>query len=82
MVVPLTHVAYTQSEVNTSGKYKGYTYVLIVGIAKHTNGKVTLSNEHDAYMWVTDKEALKIDIREETRKALIVLSKTIKSFLK
>ena len=82
MVVPLTHIAYTQSEVNISGKYKGYTYVLIVGIAKLVNGKVTLSHEHDDYKWVTEKEALQMDIREEIRKALLVLSKTIKTFSK
>lgn len=82
MVVPLTHIAYTQSEVNISGKYKGYTYVLIVGIAKLVNGKVALGHEHDDYKWVTEKEALQMDIREEIRKALLVLSKTIKTFSK
>lgn len=47
VVVPVTHIAYTYSEINTSGKYKGYTYVLIVGIAKHVGGNITLSKEHD-----------------------------------
>lgn len=80
VVVPLTHIAYAYSEINIAGKYKGYTYILIVGIAQHVNGKVTISNEHDGYKWVTEKEALQMDIRDEIRKALIVLSKTIKNF--
>jgi 8-oxo-dGTP diphosphatase len=82
MVVPITYIAYTYSEVNTSGKYKGYTYVLIVGIAKHINGQVILSEEHETYKWVTEKEALKMDIRDEIRKALIVLFPTIKNILR
>ena len=82
MIVPITHIAYTYSEVNTFGKYKGYTYVLIVGIGRHINGEVILSKEHDAYKWVTEKEALKMDIRDEIRKSLIVLSRTIKSLSK
>lgn len=82
MVVPVTYIAYTESQLNTTGRYKGYTYVLIVGIAKHVHGSVVLSKEHKAYKWVTEKEALQMNIREEIRKALIVLSKTIKSFKK
>lgn len=82
IIIPLTHIAYIYSEVNISGKYKGYTYVLIVGIAKHLDGKVFLSEEHDSYKWVTEKEALKMDIREEIRKSLIILSKTMKKLKK
>lgn len=82
MVVPVSHIAYTYSEVNTSGKYKDYTYILIVGIAKYISGKVTLSKEHDKYKWVTKEEALKMDIRDEIRKSLIVLSTTIKNISK
>lgn len=82
MVLPLSRIAYVESMINTSGKYKGYTYVALIGIAKHTYGSVVLSDEHTEYVWVTEKEALKMDLRVEVRKALIVLQKTIKNILK
>ena len=82
VVLPLTRIAYVESQLNMSGKYKGYTYVVIIGVAKHTYGKVVLSDEHASYKWVTEKEALKMNIRDEIRKSLIVLSKTIKTINK
>lgn len=82
IVLPLTRIAYTESQLNTKGKYKGYTYVVIIGIGKHTYGEVTLSDEHMAYKWVTEKEALSMGIKGEIRRSLLVLSKTIKSMAK
>lgn len=82
IVNPLERIAYVESQLNLKGKYKGYTYVLLIGIGLHKHGKVTLSNEHNAYVWVTEKEALGMDLRNEIRRALLVLSKTIKKATK
>ena len=77
VVLPTDKVAYWHSEILTSGKYKGLPYIVLVGLAKSIGGKVTLSNEHNDFAWVTKKEALQYDLVQETRAALTVLSSKI-----
>lgn len=71
--LPLTRMAYVESQILTSGKYKDLPYVVIVGITKLTGGKIKLSQEHEDYTWVKPNEAFDYDITEETRKALATL---------
>jgi 8-oxo-dGTP diphosphatase len=82
LVLPLTRVAFTSSYIVDVGKYKGLPYVVIVGIGKSIGGSVVLSSEHTDYVWVDLKEAMKMPIKEEIRKSLIVLSKNIKQLVR
>ncbi|NCT55455.1 NUDIX domain-containing protein [bacterium] len=78
MVLPVNRVAYYNSGILPVGKYKGLTYVQLFGVTKKIAGTVKLSAEHDSYVWVSVNKALKdYDLTEETRKALIILDKTI-----
>ena len=77
-ILPTTRIAFTESSIISVGKYKGLPYVVIVGIGKMIGGKFKLSDEHVDYKWVTTKEAYDMPIKDEIRKALIVLSKSFK----
>ncbi len=78
LVLPTTRIAYTESQIIPKGKYKGLPYVIIIGIGKIIGGKLKLSPEHTDYKWVTEEEALEMNIKDEIRKSLIVLSKDLK----
>lgn len=78
LIIPTTRIAFTESSVIPKGKYKGLPYVVVIGIGKMLGGKLKLSEEHTDYKWVDTKEAYLMPIKEEIRKALIVLSKNFK----
>ena len=78
LVLPTTRIAFTDSSVIPKGKYKGLPYVVIIGIGKMIGGKFKLSEEHTDFKWVTTAEAYEMPIKDEIRKALIVLSKNFK----
>jgi 8-oxo-dGTP diphosphatase len=77
VVIPTERLSYWNSSMITSGKYKGLPYIVLVGIAKSIGGEVSLSNEHDAYVWVSMDKAFEYDLVSETRVALKVLSKKL-----
>jgi 8-oxo-dGTP pyrophosphatase MutT (NUDIX family) len=56
-------------------EYAGITHITITKpIQLDYTPEVTLSHEHDAFMWATKEEALKMDLRDETREALLLPS--------
>lgn len=77
VVIPTERLSYWNSSMITSGKYKGLPYIVLVGIAKSIGGEVSLSIEHDAYVWVSMDKAFEYDLVSETRIALKVLSKKL-----
>jgi len=72
-ILTTSRTSFVDGEILTQGKYAGLPYVIIFGQAKLVGGKVMLSKENDAYKWVTPKQALKLSITPESRKALAVL---------
>lgn len=78
-ILPTERIAYTESSVIPKGPYKGLPYVVIIGLGKLVGGKLALSEEHSDFRWVTIEEAYKMHLKEEIRKALIVLSRKIKT---
>lgn len=80
LILPTTRIAFTESSIIPIGKYKGLPYVVIIGIGKMIGGKFKLSEEHTDFKWVTVKEAYDMPIKDEIRKALIVLSKNFKKY--
>ncbi len=64
---------FVDDHVIPSGEYQGLTYVAIFGISEVVSGTMCLSNEHQAYAWVTTSRALEYDLTSESRKALIAL---------
>lgn len=77
LILPTTRIAYTESQIVPRGKYKGLPYVALIGIGKLIGGKIKLSEEHTDYRWVTKREAYAMDLKDEIRKSLIVLSKSL-----
>ncbi len=56
-VIPTSRISYVESYIATqSKKYKGLPYVILIGICKMVGGKLTLSEEHQAYKWVSANE--------------------------
>ena len=78
LVSPKTRIAFVESQIIPKGKYKGLPYVVLVGIGKKIGGKLKLSFEHTDYKWVSVKEAYEMEIKDEIRKALIVLSRSLR----
>jgi len=78
-VLPKERMSYTESSIIPKGLYRGLPYVVIIGIGNLIGGKLSLSEEHSDYKWVTIKDAYKMPLKDEIRKALIVLSKKIKT---
>ena len=78
LIIPMTRIAYTESSIIPRGKYKGLPYVVLIGVGKLLGGKIKLSEEHDDFKWVTEKEAHNMELKDEIKKALIVLSKSLK----
>ena len=78
LVLPTNRIAYTESSIIPKGKYKGLPYVVIIGTGRLVGGELKLSNEHTDYKWVTIKEAYDMPIKDDIRKSLIVLEKTLK----
>lgn len=75
VVVPITRIAYIESQIMIQGPYKGLPYIVIIGTGKLIGGKIKLSKEHTSYKWVTKNEALKLPLKDEIRKALKLISK-------
>ncbi len=76
LVRAVSRTAYYESFIITQGPYLGLPYVLLVGISQLESGTVKLSEEHQAFRWLGIKEVEKIDLRDEVRRALLVLKKT------
>lgn len=73
-VIPVSRVAYVESYIITkSRKYNGLPYVVLVGVCKMIGGKLALSEEHRDYKWVSVKKAYRLELKEDTRKALSAL---------
>lgn len=77
LVSPTTRIAYTESQIIPRGKYKGLPYVVIIGVGRVVGGKLKLSSEHTDAKWVTEDEAHEMNIKDEIKKSLIVLSKNL-----
>jgi len=77
LVNPINRLAFFESSLVTQGKYKGLTYICLVGISITDDNDVRLSEEHDQYKWVEYKKGLDLKLTDETRKALIALKKPI-----
>lgn len=80
VVQPLYPIAFHDSYViGDEGKYLGFSYAVIFGIAKTVGGsKVALSEEHVDHVWVTYEELLAYDLTLETRKAATHLEEHLK----
>lgn len=82
LVNPINRLAFFESTILTQGKYKGLTYICLVGISLCEDTDVRLSDEHDQYKWVEYKKALDLKLTDETRKALIALKRPIAQLTK
>ncbi|MBI4091354.1 NUDIX hydrolase, partial [candidate division WWE3 bacterium] len=70
-VKTLSPYYFYESFVLNTGRYKGLPYVVLVGKSVLLGGRVSLSEEHADFVWVTKKKALTMDLTEVTRKVLL-----------
>lgn len=77
LVLPTNRLAYYESRILTSGKYKGLPYIVLIGIAKAQNSNIKISTEHNQYKWIGINEFENFDLTEESLKALITLGKQL-----
>lgn len=73
VIVPSSPCAFVESYILSRGKYIGLPYVVLIGVSKYFAGDVKLSDEHDAWRWVTKEEALALPLKDDIRKAITVL---------
>jgi 8-oxo-dGTP pyrophosphatase MutT (NUDIX family) len=73
LVIPKDRLAYFESVVLTSGKYKGLPYLTIIGISTSKSKKVRLSEEHSEYKWCSVDEAYELETADSTLKAIQTL---------
>ena len=62
---------FVSSSMLNSGKYEGLAYITLVGFVKLVDGKVELSEEHDEFIWIDPNEALKMNLCDISREALV-----------
>lgn len=74
---PISKLAYFDSDIDGSSKYKGIPYIRMVSLYRCENRSVRLSSEHDDYKWVAFEDALKMDLTGFSRKALLAWEKEI-----
>lgn len=82
LVTPLLRIGYFESEIISSGPYKGMPYVVIIGISKVEAGEVKISEEHDEFCWVNFRNFDKFNLRPEVNKAFLALKKNLKQAAK
>ncbi len=82
LVTPLLRTGYFESEIISSGPYKGMPYIVIVGISKVVAGEVKISEEHDDFHWVKFKDFNKYELRPEVGKAFVALEKNLRQSIK
>lgn len=75
VAIPTNRLVFWDSKTLTDGPYAGLPCVILVGEVKPIGGKVRLSSDHEGFLWAGLEKALKLDLTEETRKALLVLKK-------
>ncbi len=78
LVEPTSRLMFTDSQILTSGKYKGLPYVVLFSINQVLGGKLRLSDEHDDSRWLGYGDVLDLELTHETRKALIILKDHLK----
>lgn len=77
LVTLVDRLVYFDSFISSIMPYVGMPYIVLFGIARYASGSIRLSSEHDAYAFVTFKEAMEYDLTPETRKALLALEKRL-----
>lgn len=82
LVTPVLRTGYFESEIISSGPYKGMLYVVIVGISRVDSGSVKISEEHDEFAWTKLKDINKYNLRPEIKKAEIVLHQSLLKYIK
>jgi 8-oxo-dGTP diphosphatase len=78
LVRSTSRVAYYESYIVPTGPYKGLPYLALIGICKLEKGKVVLSSEHDSFAWVNVSESGRYLIRDEVRRAILILKKDLR----
>ena len=66
---------YIEKHNSVLPKYKGLPYMMLVFKSKTIKGKVKLNEEHVDHKWVLFEDAFKLDLMQETRRALQSLTK-------
>ena len=77
----ITRIACVESRILETGSYQGSTYVGLTGIVKTDNCKVSLSNEHDDFRWVSIDKSWGSNLTPETLHAIKVLSKKLSDLM-
>ena len=77
----ITRIACVESRILETGSYQGSTYVGLTGIVKTDNCKVSLSNEHDDFRWVSIDKPWGSNLTPETLHAIKVLSKKLSDLM-
>jgi 8-oxo-dGTP diphosphatase len=77
LVHPRNRIVYYDDAKLTTGKYKGMVYIQLVGVSIAQNTDVKLSDEHIGFEWLRYDKAIKKELTDESKKALIVLKNNI-----
>ena len=70
-------LSFVDSYVIGRGPYKGMPYIAIFSLARVIGGKFKLSSEHEQAAWEPYDTALNYELTPESRKAIIILGRSI-----
>jgi len=76
LVEPELSPVFAEGHYIRGGKHKGSIYLALYWYAKIIGGEIKLSEEHDNFVWKSEKEASKLDLTPGSRKTLKELGKT------
>ncbi len=78
IIVPKERIVYWKSRIIKTGKYTGFPYVVLIGLAKIKSGRVKISKEHSDFKWLKYTQVLKMNLVLESKQALIALKSRLK----
>lgn len=78
---PVKPLVFFDSDIGGNTKYKDIPYIRLAALYVSESRKVRVSKEHEDFKWVTFEKALKLDLTEFTRKALLAWEADIDKYL-
>jgi len=78
----VSSLSFNDSHVIANGRYEGLLSLKIFNITRVTGGEFKLSEEHDAFAWVSYEEMLTYRLSSEVRNAAKVLRKLLQKVAK
>ena len=74
-------LVFFNSDIGRNKKYKDIPYIQLAGLYHTDSEKVRLSFEHENYKWLKFEDALKLDLTQFTKKALLAWEVDIERYI-